>query len=647
MAKNKELKVLLFLSLIVLLYFLPFLIKPELLTGKDNDLGRESWPIYNFIKDSFINNKSLPLWRPNQMMGETTIGNPAFSLLYPANIIFLVLPVNFAVVSFYIFHFLLSSISTFYLARSYKLRVESSALAALLFTFSIKTLLHVSTGHITVVAAFALFPILFLSVKKILETRSRSWIIVGAFSVYGMLASFPTIFYYAFLFLIVYILYFLINNNLKKNVLKIITVFIMIATGILLSAVFLLPQLEFAKYSTRSNLSLFDVAQPIWNIKKFLLSILFPYAILPTINHEEFLYLGIVPSALALLGFIKLKRNQQIFLSCVALLVILFVLGLSTPFFKLVYQSLPLLKYSRVTTRLWFCVSLVVSLVGAMAVDKFRFNKIIIFILTFLFLVESFYISYSKILATPNLSFGNGQMYRLLASDNQISRVYCTTYCFNPQQIYSHSLETLHGETPLQTTSAVKLLQEAGNYSWSQFAVIFPPYQVWQVKEPPHPNSKLLGLANVRYVVSTYQISDLNLKYVNNFDNLYVYSNLDFKPRFYFSSEIEKKISIKKYSPNDIVLTFPTSDKEQEMVISEINYPGWYAYANKTKVKINDYMTHIKSVLVPANSTMIELKFDPQSFVIGRTITFATLFLIIISACYIHKRKTNGKRSST
>jgi len=89
---NRQLLVIVFLCL---LFFLPFLLKPELLTLKDNDLGRTYIPIFNFIHNSFYENKSLPFWRPEQMMGEPLIGNALFPIPYPLNIILLILPINY------------------------------------------------------------------------------------------------------------------------------------------------------------------------------------------------------------------------------------------------------------------------------------------------------------------------------------------------------------------------------------------------------------------------------------------------------------------------------------------------------------------------------------------------------------------------
>src|SRR3989344_8649004 len=116
---------------ISLIFFFPFFIKPSILTSKDNDLGRTYVPLFNFFRNSFYENLSIPLWRSDQLMGESLLANPLSSLFYPANILFLVFPTNFAVILYYFVHFVLAAIFTFLLARSFKLSHLSSFATAL------------------------------------------------------------------------------------------------------------------------------------------------------------------------------------------------------------------------------------------------------------------------------------------------------------------------------------------------------------------------------------------------------------------------------------------------------------------------------------------------------------------------------------
>src|SRR3990167_1339133 len=173
------------------------------------------------------------------------------------------------------------------------------------------------------------------------------------------------------------------------------------------------------------------------------------------LDHESFLYLGIVPSLLFLTGFLRLPTIKKVFLISAGVITLLFVAGLSTPIFKLAYDFIPFLKYSRITTRLWFIVVLIVALIAAYGLEKIK-RKSLIYLVLIVSLIESFFIGYRKIITVPNLSFKNEALYQYLDSNQDIFRVYCTSYCFNPQLISKYKIQTLHGETPIQDAEFVK-----------------------------------------------------------------------------------------------------------------------------------------------------------------------------------------------
>ena len=629
------------LFLVCLIFFAPFLVFPSTLSQKDNDLGRTYVPIYSFIKNSLYKDKTLPLWRPDQLMGESLIANPLSSLTYPANILFLILPTELAIVIYYFLHFFLAGVFTFYLARSLKLSRLSSLAAAIFYTFSVKMLLHLSAGHITMVAAFAYFPLVFLSIRKLLSKVEFMWIIFASTTLSFMLMLYPTIFYYVLIFLLVFLIYHLwirrFDLSLKNLIiLKVWPMILVITIVIGLSAIFLLPQIEFAKFTTRSQLKIEDVAIPLFNFKIFLVSLFIPYMDFDNLDHESFLYLGFIPTILFLSGFSKLSKVQKIFLLLVGFLTLSFIAGLSTPVFKLSYEILPFLKYSRVTTRLWFAVALVVALIAAKALEHLKSKKIVYFIIL-IFLLESFFIGYKKIAKIPDLNFKNVSIYKYLSQDPEIFRVYCTTYCFNPQLAQKYKIQMLNGETPIQDKLTVDFLQKSGNYHHDEFAVIFPPYQIWQNPNPPVPSANLLGKANVKYVASTYPLQSLDFTYISKFDTIHLYQNNKFLPRIYFQDS--SNVEIEKISPNKIIVNFLPKNYQRQLIFSEKSFPGWTANIDGTNRKIDTYDDIFRQVIVPNSSNQVELVYNPKSFEIGKYLSLLTLLLLIFYFCYIQNKK--------
>ena len=648
----------LLLFLICFAFFTPFLINNELLTIKDNDLGRTYIPLFNFFRNSFYENLSIPIWRSDQLIGESLIANPLSSLVYPANVLFLVFPTNFASILYYFVHFVLAAIFTFLLARSFKLSQLPSFAAALFYAFSTKMLLHLSAGHITMIAAFSYFPLFFLSSRMVIKKTKAAWIVWGSFSLASMYITYPTIFYYAVIFMVIYCFYRLfipsektlafmpgMKRN-KENILLSLesvnrwifslgSLFLILILTLGLSAIVIFPQAEFAPLSTRSALRLEDVALPLWNLKRFLTSLIFPYLNFSDFDHESFLYLGVIPSFLVLAGFARLPLAKKVFIAIVGILTLFFIAGLSTPLFEIAYKYLPFLKYTRITTRLWFAVAQVVALLAAYALEKIKPRKVVFLILA-LFLIESFYIGYRKIKEVPYLSFENDQIYQYLASDPDLFRVYCTTYCFNPQLISKYQIQVLHGESPIQDARIIKFLENAGNYHYPNFAVIFPPYQVWQKENPPKPSAYFLGLANVKYIASTYKILLPDLSFIDKFDNIYLYLNKKYKPRVYFE-DFNDPVGIVNYSPNSISLMFASSDDYRNLILSENFYPDWFATVNHQKIKIERWPPIFRKIVVPPNTQSLELRYQPDSLIFGKTITLATLTFLIL--WYIRKRQ--------
>lgn len=629
----------LFFPLIVcFLFFLPFFLNRQIITSKNNDIGRNYMPLFSYLHDSFVNYKQIPLWRTDQMMGNTFVGDPLSSLFYPANIIFLFLPTKFAITLYLFFDFVLASVFTFFLARSFKLSNLAAMSAAIFYTFSTKMLVHFEAGHATMITAFAFIPLCFLAFKKLQEKFSTGYLMLGSFALAVIYFEYPTIFYYTSIFLLAYFVYELIPSFQISGT-KIITLIIFFAATFGLVAIALFPNLEFSPLSTRTQLKLEDVAIPLWNFKKFFLSLFFPYPVLTKLTHEEFLYFGIVPSVLSAIGFLKLPKYTKITLIIFGFLTILFVLGLSTPLFPLAYKFVPLLSYSRVTTRVWIIVALLVSLLAAKALDSFK-NIKLTFLLVGIFLYESIAIFSLRFSQVSNLSFTNEQMYQFLANDKEIYRVYCTTFCFNPQMLFKYHIENLAGETPIQSSRFVKFLQKAGNYNYQGFSVIFPPYQAWQVENPPVPNSIVMGEANVKYVASTYPLENPRLSFKKQFEDTYVYENLDYKPRAYFENpNIGAKIS--KYTPNEITIVTGQSQTNEKLIIAQNYYPGWYAYINGQKYPTSLQNATFEKVTILPNNKIVELKYQPTSFLIGKTITLGTILFLGMYFWYSRKKKTN------
>lgn len=632
--------------LIITVWFAPFFLNPAFLTQKDNDLGRTYIPIFSFLKKSVYQSHQIPLWRPDQFMGETFIGNPLASLFYPGNLIFIIFEAEIGAVIYLYIHILIAAISAFYLTKSFSLTNRASVVAGIFYALSTKILVHVEAGHITLVAALALFPLSVYFLRRLLKSYNSKWLFLCSLSLSLTYFAHPAIFYYSFVFVVVYWIYKIFPNNKisEKQFLKSLTIFgFLVALTISTVAIELIPHLEFAPLSTRSQLTLEDVAQPVWNIKRLASSLIFPY-LENNLDHEAYLYLGLVPMILSLLGFLKLPKIKKAILLSGSFFMLLYISGLSTPFFPLLYKFMPFLSNLRITTRPWFIVALIVAILSAFAIDRIKSRKIVCIALT-LFILEVTLIFSQRLAKIPNLSFTNESLYEFLSEDKDLFRVYCTTYCFNPQLLSKYQIQVLNGESPAQQANIIDFLNKAGNYNFNSFAVIFPPYQVWQSQVPAVPNTELLGLANVKYVASTYEISDENFAFIKKFENILLYKNNLYKPRFYFQDTGEP-LELAFFSPNEINLKFEKQKTTKTIIISDVFYPGWDASVVNQKFNVLNKEPIGQKVTVPADTSDIWLKFQPKSFVIGRTITIATFVFMLLFRVHENQKTTGYDRGN-
>jgi hypothetical protein len=73
-----------------------------------------------------------------------------------------------------------------------------------------------------------------------------------------------------------------------------------------------------------------------------------------------------------------------------------------------------------------------------------------------------------------------------------------------------------------------------------------------------------------------------------------------------------------------------TMAKPGWVVVSTVAWDGWRAYIDNRRVQMQIANTAFLSVYVPEGKHRVRLAFLPETFVLGRTITFATLALIAL-----------------
>jgi hypothetical protein len=159
------------------------------------------WRVFGFDE---LARGNLALWNPHLFSGRPFLGDFQSALLYPPNLVHLVLPHRMAINVTLLLHVWLAGAFTYTWARRSSLGRKAATLAGLVASFGGPFLLHVEAGHLTHVCTMAWTPAVLLCLDEVLRRRgtagvreSAGWILPGmAATALQLLAGHPQFVYY-------------------------------------------------------------------------------------------------------------------------------------------------------------------------------------------------------------------------------------------------------------------------------------------------------------------------------------------------------------------------------------------------------------------------------------------------------------------
>lgn len=592
------------ISLLTIVVLSPFLINPKSLTQRNGDWADLVWPNYFFIKETIFKYQQIPLWNPYIFSGIPEIANPQSPLIYPLNILILLLPLDYGLIFLIFIHVIFAGIFL------YKLSIQKllwSKKAALILSFGIIyspffwskfSIGHLSMGFAMLLAA----PIIYYGFDLIKKLKIKELFLLSIYLSLQYL-NYPTIWFYTVLFgglaLVIYLIF--------KNKLKILSKFFL---AILINIFLLLPVL-FVQFIaggqiTRTLLSQEDLSIPIWSIKRFIQAAFLPSNFYNGIETEVWLYPGVGLILIAIFGFLKLNKIFKIIALISCLLIVLITLGSRTPFFGFLIQSIPGFSLLRVSTRDWFVMIFVLSILGAYFFEKvkFSYNKSILVLI----IIELLLFSTFRLWLVPlEYTFIENQKKPVeLLIDDTNYRYYCTNRCFSTAKTIPNDILSADGYHILILRNYRQKLSEAGGFLPPKYTGNIPTY----FDSNAQPDAEKLGKFSVKYLVSDHDIKDKNFIYQKSQDNYSLYLNSKSLPRFRFKNW-DNKILVLKNTPNQIILI--TEGAKDFLVIADPYYPGWNAYINgqKTVIELEDMWA--RKIEVPEGKNTIEILFQPFS----------------------------------
>lgn len=609
------------LAITLIIYF-PFLKTPAFLLERHNDLTEFFWPIYYFVKNEILAGRGIPLWNPYFLSGTPLLPDPQAPIFYLPNLVFLILPVNTAFIISLFLHTFLGGLFFYLLLNSgFKFSRLSSLISAFLYITSPKLASYLEAGHVGLVYAWTWVPLAALAVKKLIDKPDIRFSFILSIALAFLFFSHTLIFIFSCLALVIF---YLLSDSQKPNMpnIKFLGLGFILTFGLI--AISFLPQIEWQKDTTRYLLLQIRDVYPKWNGKKeFLKALTTPW--LGGINNiwkfdtEKFITLGILPTLLAILGFLKLDNKKKIILGGSLITITLISLNNLSSISQL-FLKLDFFVLTRVATRSWFLVIIITTILVSYGLEKSR-NRFR-YLIAVLAIGESLFLSH-KILTKPISppTTAPNEVYEFLSSDKDRFRVFCTTRCLSQKKSVVYNLELIDGySTLIQKNYNSHAWQLTGSY-WNYYTLSIPPIGAFTF-ENLQPGAKPLGEYNTKYVISSHPMKDKNFFLVKKIDKYLIYQNQLFQPR--------SPTSIISYAPNHIRID-TSNFKEKSLTISEVYSPGWKAYLNGTsEVAVQETPEHKRFIDLSPNTKFVDLKYQPNSYKTGKAISIITILTLLL-----------------
>jgi hypothetical protein len=217
--------------------------------------------------------------------------------------------------------------------------------------------------------------------------------------------------------------------------------------------------------------------------------------------------------------------------------------------------------------------------------------------------------------------------------DDELYRVYSPSYSVEQHLAALNGISQVNGIDPLHLKSYVQFMEEASGIPQNGYQVTIPAFATGNTgidNINAVPDSGMLGLLNVRYLVSAYPIKEAGLTKVDQINGVYIYENRNYLPRAWVERDGKKYVSnvnVNDFEPNKIAIE---ANGPGDLVLSEIYYPGWKASVNGIGVPITTAHDILRAVALDDGENQIEMVFKPVLLTIGAILSLLSLLVSVV-----------------
>ena len=197
----------------------------------------------------------------------------------------------------------------------------------------------------------------------------------------------------------------------------------------------------------------------------------------------------------------------------------------------------------------------------------------------------------------------------------------------------------------MQLASTAKFMEKASDVASNGYSVTIPAFANGDPKVDNAgaiPDTALLGLLNVKYVVSEFPLTGVRLREIWQAGNTHIYENLDVQPRVWVQPAGDAE-GTGRISAGRIFLNQPNRltvevDGPGLVVFSMVDYPGWSLMVDgkpANKMRIANLLIGVE---VGEGLHKVDLTFKSPLLTLGQVIS-ALIWLIALGFGFLSFRK--------
>ena len=367
------------LAVLVFLMFADVLFtsKPLILSQPETDLFACDVPLksygYEHLKKGIVAS-----WNPHIWSGVPFFAGFDTGLLDPLNVVFLLLPFEKAMNLVLALHTWVLGAGMFFLARQRGLHPLAGFLAGAVMMFSGSYFLHIYSGHPNNISAMSMAPYLYLAAGLIGEGRMRQGWLIGSGALAMQLLSCQA--QYVFYTCLGVLLYSLLNMVSVRERIKYLAVLAaMVAAGVAMAAVQLLPARAFIAESLRSAKGMpFEFAAMFSFPPENVLTLLAPFFFgdMSRVAYwgrcylwEMVPFISVTALLLAVYGLCRGPGWVRRVALPMILVTFVLALGAHTPLFRFLYDHVPGFNGLRGNSKFAFQTTIFLTLVAGVGLD--------------------------------------------------------------------------------------------------------------------------------------------------------------------------------------------------------------------------------------------------------------------------------------